>query len=60
MSNFKSLASQELLLLLHVSIAYSKEAKRTFLTPVSIWHLWVWLGQVSVDPQELSCQISSL
>ena len=40
MSNFKSLASQEVLLLLHVSIVSSKEAKRTFLTPVSIWHLW--------------------
>jgi hypothetical protein len=33
MSNFKSLASQEVLILLHVSIMSSKEAKRTFLTP---------------------------
>ena len=36
MSNVKSLASQEVILLLHVSIVSSKEAKRMFLTPVSM------------------------
>ena len=36
MSNFRSLASQEVLFLLHVSILSSKEAKRMFLTPVSM------------------------
>jgi hypothetical protein len=51
MSKFKYLASQEVLLLLHVPNVSSKEAKRTFLTPVNVhtsgsgwdkplWTLW--------------------